>query len=279
MYNDNSKDVANTIDFWMEGNNLSRKIDELSLKSTNGDWINIWNRNTGSVTIPLQQQIVQGVNVIKNDVAVDFCHTVDLSGLPFRISQVLIRAVTDVTLFIHLNGQLFKSQSYYEVANEKTLKIYDYYDEFIHLFGSEVSLQFEETSFQNISSTHCVKYNATWTYDDCLLDKALIRLGDKKDLLKSLLRPERASVEAGIERSVLQKFLSTLLSEEVENNCRPDCRSLVVRMLAEASPIHSIPKNGIAIHTRSSPQPLPPLLVDLKMTIPESFGVDEVRIS
>ena len=79
MYNDNSKDVANTIDFWMEGNNLSRKIDELSVKSTNGDWINIWNRNTGSVTIPLQQQIFQSVNVIKNDVAVDFCHTVDLS--------------------------------------------------------------------------------------------------------------------------------------------------------------------------------------------------------
>ena len=267
-------DVANTTDFWIKGNNLSSKIAELIVKNRDGEWVSIWDRSMGSVINPTQPNLFQSVNVIKNDVAVDFCHSFELSGLPYSVSQILIRAVDDVTLFIHLSGQLYRSPLLWEVANTDTLTMKS---EKIYLCGSELNLQLEGASFKNVNSTNCITYNATWTYDNCLLDFALNRFGSKQDLLRRLLfTPNNIGLNDKVDRAVLQSLYSILLSQDSDKNCRPDCRSLVVEKIAEAN---KIPVISSGIPRISKPQPLPPILVNVSLHIPELININEVRIT
>ena len=268
------KDVANTTDFWARGNNLSNKVAELSVRrSEGGDWVTLWNR-TGSAANTSQLSLFQVVNVIRSTTAVYFCHSLDLSALPYRISQVLIRAVDDVALFVHLAGQLLKSQGFYEIANMDTLKVPN---NNIDLYGSEVSLQLEETSFLEVSSADCDQYNTTWTFDNCLLDTALMRIEvNKQDLLRGLLNG--TTVEAGIEKTFLQDFYSVLLSQAVERSCQPDCRSLVVQMTAEASTVKAMmPTGGIPRLVANIPKPLPPISVNVNLTMPELSQLNQVN--
>ena len=269
-------DVSSTTDFWTKGNNLSRKIADFSVKSEGGDWFTLWNRSLDLYPSSSVIEPFQSVNFINSDMAVNFCHTVDLSALPYRINQVMIRAVDDVMLVVHLAGQLLRSKNYYEIINRETLTIT--MDNFLHFYGSEVSLQLEETSFQNVSSINCVRYNASWTYDDCLLDLSISKLGREKNPLKKLLRPRPGTSEdTGVKRTVLQSLYSVLLSKEMDDSCRPPCRSLKVAMMAEASTTPAMPKTGIALKSQSVAQPLPPLLVDVSLTIPELSRVNKER--
>ena len=107
------KDVANTTDFWMKGNNLSNKIAELSFKSSDGKQVTIWNRSIESSKNLSQSKMFQIVHFINSNTSVNFCHTLKLSAMPFRTRKAMIRAVNDITLVVHLTGQLIRSQSYY----------------------------------------------------------------------------------------------------------------------------------------------------------------------
>ena len=267
-------DLAISGNYWTRGNNLSNKIEELSVRKSNGEWSMLWNRSMVSDVNQLPPNLFKIINLINSDTAVDFCHTVDLSSLPYQISQVLVRSVDDISLAIHLAGQLLNSQSYYEVANKDTMAG----DKRFFLYGSEVSLQLEETSFQNVISSNCKQYNATWTYDNCLIEFALRKTGDKQDILRRLLIPDGTKVEAGVERKVLQGLYSILLSQNREKSCKPDCRSLAVGMLAEASAMKASPENGIDVIVEDSPQPLPPIDVKVNLTIPELIKFNKVRI-
>ena len=269
-------DLAANGYFWTRGNNLSNKIAELSVKRSDGQWVMLWNRSLGSDISTLQPSLFEIVNIINSDIAVDFCHTVDLSALPFQISQVLIKAVDDITLVLHLAGQLLRSRTFYEIANRDTVAVSG--DSSMYLYGSELSLHLEETSFQNVSSINCVRYNASWTYDDCLLDLSISKLGREKNPLKKLLRPRPGTSEdTGVKRTVLQSLYSVLLSKEMDDSCRPPCRTLKVAMMAEASTTPAMPKTGIALKSQSVAQPLPPLLVDVSLTIPELSRVNKER--
>ena len=212
-------DLAANGYFWTRGNNLSNKIAELSVKRSDGQWVMLWNRSLGSDISTLQPSLFEIVNIINSDIAVDFCHTVDLSALPFQISQVLIKAVDDITLVLHLAGQLLRSRTFYEIANRDTVAVSG--DSSMYLYGSELSLHLEETSFQNVSSTDCELYNATWTYDNCLMNSALMNTGGKQGHLSQLLRPSSSTtIEAGIQQTVLKNLYLALMSRVVEESCR-----------------------------------------------------------
>ena len=147
----------------------------------------------------------------------------------------------------------------------------------IYLYGSELNLQIEGASFKNVNSTNCITYNATWTYDNCLLDFALNRFGSKQDLLRRLLfTPNNIGLNDKVDRAVLQSLYSILLSQDSDKNCRPDCRSLVVEKIAEAN---KIPVISSGIPRISKPQPLPPILVNVSLHIPELININEVRIT
>ena len=90
--------------------------------------------------------------------------------------------------------------------------------------------------------------------------------------------PDGTKVEAGVERKVLQGLYSILLSQNREKSCEPDCRSLAVGMLAEASAMKASPENGIDVIVEDSPQPLPPIDVKVNLTIPELIKFNKVRI-
>ena len=101
----------------------------------------------------------------------------------------------------------------------------------------------EKMSFKKIRPTFCAKYNDSWTYDNCLQEFALTGSGGEKDLMRKLLRPDVIPVETAL----LRNLSIILQSQEVDDNCRPDCSSLVVRMLAEASASHQMASKGIPI--------------------------------
>ena len=189
-------DRANTTEFWARGNNLSNRIAELSVRGSGTEWVSLWNRSLpeGSALGRVQLNRFQAVNIISSERLVHFCHTLDLTGLPYAVSQVLVRAVNDVILVIHLAGQLLQSHSYYYAVNPSMLGV----TKDILLYGSEVSLQLEKSSLKNVSSPDCELYNASWTYDNCLLDFALRRIENKQqDHLRGLLRPNGTRVDAG----------------------------------------------------------------------------------
>ena len=273
IYANPFKDLANTTDFWMRGNNLSNKIAELSVKQLGDEWVTLWNRS--KVSDALQHKLFTSANIINNDIAVDFCHTIDLSSLPYSISQVQIKAIDDITLVLHLAGQLLRSQNYYEVLNRETLSVIN--NNNILLYGSEVSFQLEETTFQNVNILECKHYNANWTYDNCVMDFGLSRMEEKRSVLSRLLMPNSTRIDTVVERTVLQDLYYELLSQDVEKICKPDCHSLVVRIIAETSTEKAFPERGIDIWKLPIPQPLPAINVTINLTIPKLSKVNEVR--
>jgi hypothetical protein len=102
--------------------------------------------------------------------------------------------------------------------------------------------------------------------------------GGNSEILRRLLLPNDSSVQQGIEREVLQSLYEALLAQNVETSCHPDCRSLVVTMREEASPSMAQPLRGITPLSGSNLRPLPPLLVDINITMPVLSKINQVMI-
>jgi hypothetical protein len=269
-------DKANSTAFWVYGNNLSNKIRDLSVITQSGDVLPVWNMSQ-STTSSQAMHLFSISNIVSSDFAVDFCHTVELSALSLHMSGLRVRAVNDIELVIHLAGQLLASRTKYGVANTETAK--GPFQGNLVLYNSIVRLQFEETSFQNVSSHTCKNYNTTWTYDSCVMNYVTSKLEGNKTLLLSLLLPSiNTTVQHGIERVILQSLYAALLSENVETVCLPDCRSLIVTMRPEASPVKAQPTSGILVSRNNSYVPLPPLLMEVNITVPDLSKLNQVII-
>jgi Amiloride-sensitive sodium channel len=170
------KDVANTSEFWIRGASLSSKIVKMSVKKIDGDRVTIWNNDLNASPNQSAPSLFKNI-IILGDLSVNFCHFFDISTLPFLINEVMINVVNDVTLVFHLAGQLLRSQSYYDVANQDTVTMQS---STIFFYGSELGIQLQETSFQELNSEHCENYNSSWTFDNCLLDSALSKLFEQQ---------------------------------------------------------------------------------------------------
>jgi hypothetical protein len=270
-------DKANSTEFWVYGNNLSNKIRDLSVITQSGDVLPIWNA-TQSTTATQAMDLFSIYNILSNDLAVDFCHTVELSKLALHMSGLRVRAVNDIELVIHLAGQLIASRTKYGVANKETTKGPLQGGNLV-LYNSIVRLQFEETSFQNVSSHTCKNYNKTWTYDSCVMNHVASKLKGNKTLLLSLLLPSiNTTVQHGVQRVILQSLYASLLSKNVETVCLPDCRSLIVTMRPEASPVKAQPTYGMLVSRNNSYVPLPPLLIEVNITMPDLRKLNQVII-
>ncbi len=268
-------DKANSTAFWEYGNNLSNKISDLSVITQHGEVLPVWNVSQ-STSSTQETNLFQIFNVVSSDLSVDFCHTLDLSSFPGHISGLRVRAVDDIELVIHLAGQLHASHNKYVVANTDTVK--GPFGKQLVLYHSVVRLQFEETSFQNVSTQTCKNYNKTWTYDSCVMNYITSKSGQNTTLLMGLLLPSRNSkLQQGIERIVLQGLYTALLSKNVETVCIPDCRSLIVNMRAEASLTKAEPLKGIIVHANSY-APLPPLLMEVNIKMPDLSKLNQVII-
>ncbi len=261
-------DVANSTTFWVNGNNLSSKIFEISATMQDGTVLSIWNRNQ---SLAVKERTPFSIfNILSSTQSVDFCHTVDLSTVS-EILEVQIKAVNDIYMAVHLPGQLLVAQAKYSVANQDTMQVMS---KKIFLYNSEVKIELEETSFQNVSTQSCKNYNTTWTYDRCVMDFGIMQLEGNTELLMNLLLPNsNSTVQQGIERTVLQRMYSTLQSQ---NECLPDCRSLVVKMGVETSPNKAQPTRGISQTISMLPLPLPPLLVEINITLPHLSKLNQV---
>jgi len=266
-------DSSNTTLFWENGNKLSNKIFEVSVIMQGGTAITLWNKSQSAMSAQ-PTNLLRIFNVVSSDLSVDFCHTVDLSTLSGHVRGVQVRAVNDIKLAVHLAGQLLTARALYGVANTNTVR----HQQNIFLYNSEVSLQIEETTFQDVNSKDCVNYNTTWTYDDCVLDFVIMESGGNSEILRWLLLPNDSSVQQGIEREVLQSLYVALLAQNVETSCHPDCRSLVVTIREEASPTMAQPQRGITPLSGSNLRPLPPLLVDINITMPILSKINQVMI-
>jgi len=185
-----------------------------------------------------------------------------------------VKAVSDITLNIHLAGQLLYTQNKYAFGNFDTAKMIN---PTIFLYNSEISLEWEETSFVSINSEDCKNYNDSWTFDDCLIDSALFKLGNQSSLLSNLLRPTDFTMQQGIEREILANLYGKLLSQNTQRACLPDCRSLSVKMRAEASTTLAQPTRGIGLVKDKFPIPLPAMLIDVNITLPAISKLNEVR--
>jgi hypothetical protein len=266
-------DTANTTEFWVNGNNLSNKLFELNVIMQEGIVLSIWNQSS---TFTQERNIFSIFNIVSSTQTVDFCHTVDISAVS-GIWGVQLRAVNDIYLVVHLSGQMLAAQTKYSVANTETTLTPSNF--LISLYNSVVSLQLEETSFQYVTTQECKNYNITWTYDSCVMNLAIMALESNKTLLKRLLMPSNNyTVQQGIDRAVLQKLYATLLSQNSETMCLPDCRSLIVNMRTEKSPTKAQPENGISIPITKHPLPLPPLIVDVNITLPDISKLTQVII-
>ncbi len=270
-------DAAKNTTFWVYGNNLSNKISDLSVITQKGDVLPIWNMSESTASAKALH-LFSIFNIVSSDLAVDFCHTVDLSTFPVHMNGLRVRAVNDIVLVIHLAGQLLASQNKYGVANTDTVK--GPFGKQLVLYNSVVRLQFEETSFQNVSTHTCKNYNTTWTFDNCVMDYATSKLGSNKTLLLKLLLPSsNSTVQQGIDQLVLQNMSAALLSNNVETVCLPDCRSLLVKMRAESSPSVMLQSlSNIAVHSKNSYVPLPPLLMEVNVTMPDLSKLNQVSI-
>jgi hypothetical protein len=258
-------DEARNTTFWVYGNNLSNKISDLSIITQKGDILPIWNVSESTASTQ-KNDLFSIFNIVSSDLAVDFCHTLDLSTFPVNMSGLRVRAVNDIELVIHLAGQLVASKTKYGVTNNDTVK--GPYLGTLWLYNSVVRLQLEETSFQNVNTHNCLNYNKTWTYDSCVMDYATSKLSGNTTLLLSLLLPSsNSTVQQGIDRKVLQSLYAALLSKNVETVCLPDCRSLTVNMRAEALAL-ALPSRGINVRANSY-APLPPMLMEVNVTLPD----------
>ncbi len=270
-------DAANNAAFWVYGNNLSNKISDFSVITQKGEILPIWNVSQSTASTQAIH-LFSIFSIVSSGLTVDFCHTVDLSTFPVHMTGLQVRAVNDIVLVIHLAGQLLASQTKYGLANNDTVKG-PFDGKTLVLYNSVVRLQLEETSFQNVNTHTCKNYNKTWTYDRCVVDYAISKLGGNTTMLLSLLLPSSNSkIEHGIERVVLQNLSALLRSKNVETMCLPDCRSLLINMRAEASPNRAEPSKGIFVRANSY-APLPPLLMEVNITIPELSKINQVIIT
>jgi uncharacterized membrane protein len=267
------KDITESIEFWDYGNNIRNKIFDLSMIMQGGDVITIWNINQ-SATFTAAQNLFSIFNIVSSDRKVTFCHTVELSILPRHMRGLRVRAVNDIELVVHLPGQLLATQSRYVVANTQTVKVPKGGNIFLH--NSVVSVQLEETSFQNVSTQVCQNYNMTWTFDSCVVDFVILELGSRTSLLRKLLLPSyNTTVKQGIEVAVLHRLYAALLSRDVETVCLRDCRSLIVDMKSETSPTLAQPLQGFSRPVKV-PLPLPPLMVEVNLTLPDLSKLNQV---
>ncbi len=265
-------DAANSTEYWVYGNDLRNKIFDLSVILEGGEVLTIWNMIKSTTAIQ-STNFFHISNIVSNDIFVDFCHTVDLSKLPGHMNGIRVKAVNDITLVVHLAGQLLSSQTKYVVGNRETTQ---QLNDKIFLYNSEIKIELEETSFQNISTQSCKNYNSTWTYDSCVMDYGIMQLQGNTELLKKLLLPNsNSTVQQGIEQTVLQRLYVALQSQ---NECLPDCRSLVVNMRVETSPNRAQPMRGISPPPNMFPLPLPPLLVEVNITVPDLSKLNQVFI-
>jgi hypothetical protein len=259
-------DKTNNTEFWIYGNNLSNKISDFSVITQKGDVLLTWNASHSTQA----SQLFSIFNIVSSDSTVDFCHTVEIGTLAGNVNGLQVRAVNDIELVIHLAGQLLASRTKYSVANAETAK--GPFAGQIKLYNSVVRLQLEETSFQNIRTHSCKNYNKTWTYDSCVISYVTSELGSNTTILMSLLLPSSNSiVQYGIERVLLQSLFASFLSMN-ETVCLPDCRSLIVNMRAEAIPT----KNSITVHPKTSYAPLPSLLMEVNVTMPDLSKLNQV---
>ncbi len=230
-YGSNFTYVGNTTEFWLTGNSLANKISELNIFSPSGTVNTIWKSNETSTMTTTS--MFRSFNVISGTQSVDFCHTIDLSVFLSYGSKVQVVAVNDITLAIHLPGQLSTTCAKYNVLNENTTN--GNIENRLFIYGSELSIYLEETSFDAISLQHCKNYDTTWTHDDCILEHALEEIGHQADHLRSLLNPNGSHVRQGIEQTFLQDIYAIIMTQNVEKICLPDCRSLVVNKKADTS--------------------------------------------
>jgi hypothetical protein len=273
-------DIANTTAFWVNGSNLRNKIFDLSVIMQEGDVIKIWNTSQSSTTNQTTN-LFSIFNIVSSNLSVDFCHTVDLSLVPGNMRMVRVRAVNDITLVVHLSGQLLAAKAKFAVANTETAYKIQNVDT-IFLYNSEIRLQLEETSFQNVTAQGCKNYNTTWTFDMCVLDFVTMEMANNTDLPRRLLLPSNNyTVQQGIEKVVLQSLYAGLMSHNFEAVCLPDCKSLVVNMKSVASPIRAVPMGGITKPPNriKVPTPLPPLLVEVNITVPSLNKINQVIFS
>jgi hypothetical protein len=156
----------------------------------------------------------------------------------------------------------------------------------IFLYQSKVNIQLEKIiSLDDINSAECMSYNSTWSYDDCLLDSAIqrLRIGQEGELLTMLLKPNVSAwtAKAGVQKTVLQDLYTILMSDELQESCRPDCHSLVVGVMPEfydtstglAQPIKGITR----LRNADDGRPLPALNINVNLTIPDWSILSEVR--
>ncbi len=267
---------TNTTAFWLNGSDLRNKIFDLSVIMQEGNVVTIWNTSQ-SLTSTQKTNLFSIFNIVSSNSSVDFCHTLDLSLITGNMRAVQVRAVNDITLVVHLSGQLLAAQAKYGVANTETVNQRQLLDP-IFLYNSEVSLQLEETSFQNVNTQSCKNYNTTWTYDRCVMDFVIMEMGNNTDLLKSLLMPSNYStVQCGIEKTALKNLYIGLMSHNFEAVCLPDCKSLVVNMKTVVSPTLALPIGGIKTPKNMKvPTPLPPLLVEVNISVPSLIKLNQV---
>ena len=88
-----------------------------------------------------------------------------------------------------------------------------------------------------------------------------------------------ATLNAGVERTLLQDVYRALLSQAGEASCRPDCSSLVIGMKTEVDvfgmgmdKLQSVRRHGGTL-----PEPLPPISLEVKLSLPDLYKSNEVR--
>jgi hypothetical protein len=267
-------DKANSTAFWEYGNNLSNKISDLSIITQLGDVLPVWNVSQ-STSSTQETNLFHIFNIVSDNLSVDFCHTVDLSTFPVHMSGLRVRAVNDIVLVIHWAGNLLGSQNKYAVANTETIKGSSSGGR-IGLYNSVVRLQLEETSFQNVNTHTCKNYNKTWTYDSCVMNYVISNLGGNTTILMGLLLPSiNSTVQKGIERVVLQRLYAALLSKNLEIVCLPDCKSLIVNMRVSPKTDSS---RFISEYQYITYAPLPPLIMEVNVTLPDLTKLNQVII-
>ncbi len=105
------------------------------------------------------------------------------------------------------------------------------------------------------------------------------KFGSNTTLLMDLLLPSsNFTVQQGIERVVLQSVCLALLSKNVETVCLPDCRYLTVNMRVEASP-KTDRSRFIFVYQYTTYAPLPPLLMEVNVTMPDLSKLNQVIIN
>jgi hypothetical protein len=93
-----------------------------------------------------------------------------------------------------------------------------------------------------------------------------------------LLRPSNETVIQEVDRMALHRLFAALVSKDVQTICKVDCRSLIVKMRTEVSQTPAIPWNGFPQDTSKTLLPLPKMLVEVNITLPDLSKLNEVSV-